>query len=428
MIILFISIVFLCFLIIGTPVSFVIGITAMMGGVIDKGISPTALTTRLITGIDTFPLMAGAFFILAGELMSNGSITKRLVQFAKVIIGRVRGGTAQTAVLASTFFAGISGAAVADLAACGSIMIPAMKEEGYDDGFSTAVPVAASVNGPIIPPSVIMVIYAMSTGTSIAALFLAGIIPGILMGVGVMLLVYYFSVKRNYPRNDEKFPPLRVFLKICQKALLVLVMPVIIVGGVISGIFTATESGNIAAVYALLLSVIVYREYSIRDIYRIFVNSAVTISIALLVISTATSLSWILAVEQIPQQAMMLISSITNTPIIFLLVLNIMLLFVGMFLDPGAAIILLAPVLMPLGAHFMIEPLHLAIVVVLNLTIGLVTPPVGVCLYVGAGIGKITIDTLVKNMIPFVIVHILILLLITYIPQISLFVPRLLGY
>lgn len=422
------AIVFIIFLIVGTPISFVIGISSMTASFVDKGIPSSAITTKLVTGIDTFPIMAGAFFILAGELMSNGSITKRLIDFSKIIIGRIRGGTAQTSVLASVFFAGISGAAVADLAAVGSILTPAMKKEGYDDTFSTSLPVAASIVGPIIPPSVIMVFYAMATNSSVGALFIAGIVPGILMAIGIMAYTMYISIKRKYPRSDEPFPGIRQFLVIFRKAVLVLFMPLIIVGGVLSGVFTATESGNIAVIYALFLSLIVYREYSFKQIYRIFVGSAVTISIALLVISTASSLAWILAVEQLPQRALAMLTGITDTPLYFLLLLNIILLIVGMFLDPGAAVILLAPVLLPLGEYFMIDPLHLAIIVVLNLTIGLITPPVGVCLYVGSSIGKIPIENVVKGVLPFVIIEIIILLVITFIPDISLILPRLFGF
>ncbi|MEB3101838.1 TRAP transporter large permease [Ferviditalea candida] len=422
------AVVFIIFLFVGTPVSFVIGISSMTASFVDKGIPPSAITTKLVTGIDTFPIMAGAFFILAGELMSNGSITKRLIDFSKIIIGRIRGGTAQTSVLASVFFAGISGAAVADLAAVGSILTPAMKKEGYDDTFSTSLPVAASIVGPIIPPSVIMVFYAMATNSSIGALFLAGIVPGILMGLAIMAYTMYLSIKRKYPRNDEPFPGILQFLVIFRKAILVLFMPLIIVGGVLSGVFTATESGNIAVIYALFLSLIVYREYTFKQIYRIFVGSAVTISIALLVISTASSLAWILAVEQLPQRALSIFTGITDTPLYFLILLNIVLLIVGMFLDPGAAVILLAPMLLPLGEYFMIDPLHLAIIVILNLTIGLITPPVGVCLYVGSSIGKIPIEKVVKGVLPFVFIEILVLLFITFIPQISLFLPRLFGF
>jgi tripartite ATP-independent transporter DctM subunit len=419
---------FIVLLFIGMPISFTIGLSAMIASFLDSGISPTAITTKLVTGIDTFALMAGAFFILAGEIMSTGSITKRLVIFSKVIIGRLRGGTSLTTVAASVFFAGISGAAVADLAAVGSMMTPAMKQEGYDEDFATALPVAASVVGPIIPPSTIMVIYAMATGTSIGALFIAGIVPGLLFGVAIAGLAYYYSVKRKYPRNEEPFPGIREFFNLTRKALLVLFMPIIIVGGVLSGAFTATESGNIAVVYALIISVFVYRDYKLKDLYRVMVNSSVTISIALLVISTASSLAWIFSIMQLPQHALTLMTSISENPYVFLMLLNLLLLVAGMFLDPGAAIILLAPMLVPLTRYFGIDPLHMAIVVCLNLTVGLITPPVGVCLYVGAGIGKISIERVVKHVFPFMIMEFGLVLLITYLPIIATALPRALGY
>lgn len=428
MILLVVASLFVIFLFVGMPISFTIGFASMMASFLDSGISPTAITTKLVTGIDTFPLMAGAFFILAGEIMSTGSITKRLVEFSKVIIGRVRGGTSLTAVAASVFFAGISGAAVADLAAVGSMLTPAMKQEGYDDDFATALPVAASVVGPIIPPSTIMVIYAMATSTSIGALFIAGILPGILMGGAIGGLAYYYSVKRKYPRNDDPFPGILPFLNIMRKALLVLFMPIIIVGGVLSGAFTATESGNIAAVYALILSVFVYREYSLKDVYKLMVNASVTISIALLVISTASSLAWIFSIMQLPQKALTVMTAFSNSPYVFLLLLNLLLLIAGMFLDPGAAIIILAPMLVPLTRYFNLDPLHMAIVVCLNLTVGLITPPVGVCLYVGAGIGKISIERVIKTVTPFMIMEFGIVLLVTYFPIIALALPRAMGF
>ncbi len=428
MITLIVAIFFIILLFVGMPISFTIGLTSMIASFLDSGISPTAITTKLVTGIDTFPLMAGAFFILAGEIMSTGSITKRLVEFSKVIIGRVRGGTSLTAVAASVFFAGISGAAVADLAAVGSMLTPAMKQEGYDDDFATALPVAASVVGPIIPPSTIMVIYAMATGTSIGALFIAGIVPGLLFGVVIGGLAFYYSVKRKYPRNEAPFPGMREFLKLTRKATLVLFMPLIIVGGVLSGAFTATESGNIAAVYALILSVFVYREYKLKDLYRVMVNSSITISIALLVISTASSLAWIFSIMQLPQKALVFMTSISESRYVFLALLNVLLMIAGMFLDPGAAIIILAPMLVPLTRYFHLDPLHMAIVVCLNLTVGLITPPVGVCLYVGAGIGKISIERVVKQVFPFMILEFGMVLLITYFPIIATALPRALGY
>ena len=428
MVILFVTVCFIILLLAGMPISFTIGLTSMIASFTGTGVSPTAITTKLVTGIDTFPLMAGAFFILAGDIMASGSIINRLVEFSRVIIGRVRGGTSLIYIAASCFISGISGAGVADLAALGSMLIPGMKKEGYDDDFATALPVAASVIGPIIPPSTIMVIYAMATGTSIGALFIAGFIPGIVFAIGLGLLSYYYAVKRKYPRNEAPFPNVRELVKILRKASLVLVMPVIIMGGVLSGVFTATESGVIAVVYAFILSVFVYREKKFKDFYEVMVNSAVTISIALLVISTASSLAWIFSIMQLPQRALALMTTISENKYVFLALLNVLLAVAGMFLDPGAAIILLAPMLVPLTRYFNLDPLHMAIVVVLNLSVGIITPPVGVCLYVGASISKISIERVIKAVIPFMIIEFAIVLLITYVPGIATWLPHALGY
>jgi tripartite ATP-independent transporter DctM subunit len=307
------------------------------------------------------------------------------------------------------------------------MLIPAMQEEGYDHDFATAVPVAASVVGPIIPPSNIMIIYAMTTNASVGAMFLGGILPGIMIGVMLMVFTYYLSVKRNYPKNTDPRPPVMVMLRTAFMAVPVLVMPLIIMVGVLSGAFTASESGNVAAVYALFLSVFVFKDYGFKELYRIFVNAAVTVSTCLLVLSTATGLAWILAVNQIPQALLTAITSLTSDPYIFLLLVNIALLCAGMFLDPGAAIILLAPVLATMGMAYGIHPLHLSMVVCLNLTLGVVTPPVGVCLYVGAGIGKVSIDRLVRQMLPFVLLEFVAVLLVTYFPPISTTIPRWFG-
>ena len=429
MIVILVVAAFIVLLLVGMPISFTIGLTSMIASFVGGGVvSPTAITTKLVTGIDTFPLMAGAFFILAGDIMGTGSIIQRLVEFSKLLIGRIRGGTALIYVAASCFISGISGAGVADLAALGSMLMPAMKEEGYDDDFATALPVAASVIGPIIPPSTIMVIYAMATSTSVGALFMAGMVPGILFALGIGGLAYYYSVKRKYPRNESPFPRGKDLGDILKRSSLVLVMPIIIMGGVLSGIFTATESGNIAVVYALFISVFVYREMKWKDLYKIMINSAVTISIALLVISTASSLAWIFSIMQLPQKALALMTTFSSNKYVFLAMLNVLLAIAGMFLDPGAAIILLAPMLVPLTKFFGLDPLHMAIVVVLNLSVGLITPPVGVCLYVGAGIGKISIERVIKGVTPFIFIEFAIVLLITYVPIIATWLPRLLGF
>ncbi len=418
---------FVFFLIIGTPVAYSIGIAAMVTSFVDPVIPQTTVTMTFFTGINSFPLLAGVFFVLAGELMSTGSITHRLMEFCRVVIGRVRGATALVAILASTFFAGISGAAVADLAAVGAMTIPTMKDEGYDDDFATVVPVAASVVGPIIPPSNIMIIYAMCTGGSVSALFLGGILPGILISAALMAFTAYISKRRNYPKNTDPMPPFKELLKILSYAIPVLIMPLIVVGGVLSGVFTASESGNIAAVYSLVLSMFLFRDFGWKQLYRILVNAGVTIACCFLVLATATALSWILAVNQVPQVLLRAITGITTSPYVFLLLVVVCLLVAGMFLDPGAAIILLAPILVSMGEVYGIGTLHLAIIVCLTLTLGVVTPPVGVCLYVGAGIGKISIERVVRGMIPFIVIELGCILFITYFPGICTLIPSLLG-
>ena len=418
---------FVFFLIIGTPVAYSIGIAAMVASFFDPGIPKTTVVTTFFSGINSFPLLAGVFFVLAGELMSTGSITVRLMNFCRLIIGRVRGATAHVAILASTFFAGISGAAVADLAAVGAMCTPAMKAEGYDDEFATVVPIAASVVGPIIPPSNIMIIYATCTSGSVAAMFMGGIVPGVLICVALMAYTAIIAKKRNYPINREPMPKGKAFAKVIWQAVPVLFMPVIIVGGVLSGAFTASESGNIAAVYALIVSWLFYHDFDIKQIYKVLISSGVTIACCFLVLSTATALSWILAVNQVPQMLLRTITSITTNPYIFLLLVNIVLLIAGMFLDPGAAIILLAPILIQMGTVYGINVLHLAMIVCLNLTLGVITPPVGVCLYVGAGIGKISIEKVVHGIFPYIIIEFICILLVTYFPEISVTVPKLLG-
>lgn len=420
-------IAFVFFLLIGTPVAYSIGIAAMIASFVDPGVPQTTIVMTFFSGINSFPLLAGVFFVLAGDLMSTGSITNRLMQFCRLVIGRVRGATAQVAILASTFFAGISGAAVADLAAVGAMTTPAMKAEGYDDDFSTVIPVAASVVGPIIPPSNIMIIYAMCTSGSVSAMFLGGILPGVLICASLMGFTAYLAKKRNYPKNTDPLPPFREMLKILSYAIPVLVMPLIIVGGVLSGMFTASESGNIAAVYSLVLSMCVFRDFDLKKLYQILVNSAVTIASCFLVLATATALSWILAVNQIPQMLLRVITGITTNPYVFLLLVNICLLVAGMFLDPGAAIILLAPILVSMGKVYGISTLHLAMIVCLNLTLGVVTPPVGVCLYVGAGIGKISIERVIKAILPFLLVEFACILIVTYFPIVSTLIPSLMG-
>ena len=289
------------------------------------------------------------------------------------------------------------------------------------------VPVAASVVGPIIPPSNIMIIYAMTTSGSVGAMFLGGVLPGVLICGALMIFTAVLAKKRNYPKNTDPIPPFKEVVKILWGAIPVLIMPLIIVGGVLSGFFTASESGNIAAVYSLVLSMFIFRDFGFKQLYKILVDSSVTIACCFLILSTATALSWILAVNQIPQMLLRAMTGFTTNPYVFLLLVNLVLLLAGMFLDPGAAIILLAPILVNMADVFGIHVLHMAMIVCLNLTLGVVTPPVGVCLYVGAGIGKISIERVVKAIMPFVIIEFICILIVTYFPMVSMLIPTLAG-
>ena len=417
--------VFIFTIIIGVPVSFALGITAVIGFVI--GDLPLAkMAARTFTSIDTFPLLAGPFFILAGEIINRGKVTEKIIRFAEELVGHIRGGLAFTNVLASMFFAGISGAAVADVAALGKIEIDMMVEGGYEKDFSTAVTISSSVAGPIIPPSVIMVIYAMASGISVGGLFLAGVLPGAILGIALMLTCYLYALKRNYSAVNESFSFMRM-LTVGKDVFWYLLLPFIIIGGIISGVFTATESGNIGAVYAIILTVVT-RRLNLKNLFRAFVRAGIITSVVIIIISMASALSWYLAIEQIPQQVVGMLSPLVSMPWLFLVAFNVMLLIVGTFLEPGAAIIILVPVLMPLFDLIGLQPLHIGMVMVLNLTIGLITPPVGICIYVGSALAELNVEKVIRATIPFITVLILVLLLITYFPEISLLVPRMMGF
>lgn len=419
-------IVFVVALLIGVPVAFCVGLSSLVALVSIPYLTPNTLAIKLFTGLDSFPLVAGLFFILAGEIMSKGGITNRLMKFAEACVGRIRGGLAHTNVLASMLFAGLSGSAVADTAALGPLEIGMMTEAGYDVDFSTAVTVASSVIGPIIPPSVIGIIYATCAGTSVAGLLLAGIIPGILLGVSLMILCYYFAVKRDYPRGNPI--TLKEFWDATVHALPALVLPLIIIGGVLTGMFTVTEAGSVAAAYALIVVIVGFRSMSLKDLAESFVDAASSVGSCYLVISTAAALSYIFAIEEIPTKVLAALAPAVQFPWLFLLLLLVLLLVVGTFMDPGAAILILVPVLLPTVKSLGLSELHLGMIVVLTLAIGVITPPVGVCLYVGCSIAKISIEQLTKSLWPFLLAEILVVLLVTYIPWLSTWIPSLFGF
>jgi C4-dicarboxylate transporter DctM subunit len=426
MLILALLISFAFFLLIGIPIAFVLGLTPFVAFFLEGEIPHMLAAQRIFTGMDNPVLMAVPFFILAGNIMSAGGMTQRLVAFCNVLVGSFRGGLAYINVVISMLFAGITGAAVADTSAVGSILIPAMKKEGYDVDFSTAVTATSSTIGPIVPPSIPFIIYGVLGEVSIASLFLAGFIPGALLGLSQMGVVAYYARKRNYPKGS--LISVREALKATFDAALVLMMPLIILGGILTGIFTPTESACVAVFYALIISLFVYRDIRPIDLPKIIINTAVTSSLVMLVIGTASIFSWLLASEEIPQYITETVINITHNRIAILLLLNMVLLMVGTFMETTASLIILTPVLLPLMNKIGVDPLHFGVIIVLNLVIGLTTPPVGVCLFIACAIGEIKLEQITKAILPFLLASIIVLLIVTYWESLIMFIPKLFGY
>ncbi len=418
--------VFLLTLVLGFPVAICLGITSL-AALLRSEVPLTLMAQRIFTGIDSFPLMAVPFFVLAGELMNQGGTTERLIRFANVLVGRIRGGLAHTNIVASMFFGGISGSAVADASAMGTILVPGMVREGYDKGFSAAVTAASSTMGPIIPPSIFMVIMGVTTGLSIGGLFAAGIIPGLLLGFSMMGLSYYLSVKHGYPKDETPLTWQRFWGEF-RSAGPALLAPFIILGGILGGVFTPTEAAVIAVFYAFLLGTFIYRELRLRDLATVLINTGITTGVLLLIIGMANIFAWVLTSEQIPQRIADAMIRITDNPYVILLLINIFLIFIGMFLEGGAAIIILAPTLMAVAKAVGIHPLHFGFVMVLNIVVGLLTPPLGVCLFVVCGVTGLPFSLVTRSVLPFLALEFGVLLLVTYVPSLILTIPRLLGY
>jgi C4-dicarboxylate transporter DctM subunit len=392
-----------------------------------KGDMPlTLIAQKLFTGLDSFPLLAVPFFVLAGLFMETGGISARLVRFAGVLVGHIRGGLAHVVIVATIFFSGVSGSSAADTAAIGSIMIPSMVKRGYPRPLATAIVAAAGGMGVNIPPCIIMVLYGVAANVSIGYLFAAGFLPGFLSGLSLMIMVYFIAKRQDLPRETKA--TLQQMLRAAWEALPPLLMPVIILGGILTGVFTATESAVIAVVYGVFLSMVIYKELHLRDIPGILVNSAKLTGMVMLVVGMCTTFAWIVTVEQIPQKITGWMLDVSTNPVVFLFFVNILMLVVGMFLDVTPAMITFTPILYPISQRLGIDPIHFGIVMVTNLGVGFVHPPVGSCLNVAAAIGEIPIDKVIRPILPFIAVMVAALLLITYWPSMTLLVPRLLGY
>ncbi len=420
--------IFLILLLVGLPVFFALlaapGLVLWMSG---QERDVALLYRNVYNGMDSFPLMAIPFFMLAGELMNRGGITERLVEFAQALMGHLRGGLAHVNILSSMLFAGLSGSAVADTSALGSMLIPAMEKQGYTRRFSAAITAASSVIGPIIPPSGIMIIYAYVMGESVAALFLAGIVPGILVGLSLMFMVKIMADRYDFPVASRR-TTWREKGQASLKAFFPLMTPVIIMGGILGGIFTPTEAAAVAAAYGLLIGLFVMRTLTLRDIPGILQRAAATSAVVLLLVGAAMAFKTVVSLSHAPEILAAAILGLSDNPLVLLFLINVLLFIVGMFLDAGPAIIILGPVLGPIFTQMGVDPIHFAIIMSVNLTVGLITPPMGLVLFVASSVSGERIATISRAILPFLLMEVIVIFLITYIPAISMTIPRLTGF
>lgn len=419
---------FLISLLLGMPIAFVLGVTSLF--IIIKLGDPNLLNiipTHFYAGIDMFPLMAMPLFILAGEIMNRVTITERLTNLAFLLVGHLRGGVAHTNILASVIFAGLTGSAVADASALGTMLIPSMVKEGYHRGFAGAVTASASIIGPIIPPSIVMVIYGSIMGLSIAALFAAGVIPGLLLAVALMITAYRGARKRNYPMAAKRAPVKEILIS-AKRGVTALVLPLIILIGILGGFFTPTEAAAVAVFYGIFVGLVIYRNFKLWDLWDVLSTTSTASAITFIILSTAFIFSWLLTSEEIPVKIAAFVLSLTKNKYLILAMMNIFCLSLGCFMDTTPAVIILSPILLPLALKVGVHPLHFGVMMCLNLTIGLATPPVGASLFAACAVGHIKLEEISKEAIPFCVALNAVLVLVTYVPAVSMTLPRLLGF
>lgn len=420
--------IFFVLVILGLPIAFALGLAAMGQLIVDGNVSLRIIPQRIYNGVDSFALMAIPFFILAGELMGSGGILDRLLAFARLIVGRLRGGLAHVNIMSSMLFGGLNGSAIADTSAIGSLMIPATTKEYNDGPFAAAITACSSVVGPIVPPSIPFIIYALVAGNvSVGGLFAAGIVPGILIGLGMMVLVYIRAVRHGYPRIEKRYGMMEALIIIRRFGLAAL-LPVIMVGGILTGVFTPTESGAVAVFYAIMVGFLVTRELTFDRLTTAVFHSAIVSSVVFLMIGVANIVSWIWTTQLVPQTVGAYLQSVISDPVIFMVVVAVILLVVGLFLEAVAAMIMFGPILVPLASLYGIDPIHFGLVVVLSLLIGLVTPPVGICLFVASGISQVSIEKIFVAAWPYVLWLIAVLAFIIFAPDLFMWVPRSLGF
>jgi tripartite ATP-independent transporter DctM subunit len=419
---------FAVLLAIGVPIAFCIGIATVLTMLLTILPEPslTTMAQRMATGLDSFTLLAIPFFILAGHIMNRGGIARRLIDFARSLLGMLPGGLAHVNIVASMLFGAISGSAVAAASAIGGVMAPHMKEEGYDRDYSAAVNITSATTGMIIPPSNILIVYSLASGgVSIAALFLAGYLPGLVVGLMLMIVAAVLARGRTI-RRVERFQP-AVVLRSFVSAVPSLLLLVVVMGGIVAGVFTATEAAAVAVLYALILA-LTYREIRIRDLPQILLDSAATTAVVMLLIAASIGMSWILSYENIPQNVAQALIGLTDNPILILLLINVVLLLVGIFMDITPAVLIFTPIFLPVVSALGVDPTHFGIIMVLNLCIGLCTPPVGSVLFVGCSVAQTSIASVVRPLVPLYLAMVVALMLVTYVPWLSLWLPRLFGY
>jgi tripartite ATP-independent transporter DctM subunit len=421
-------VVFGALLLLGVPVAFAIGIGTLVTLLLGMATEPALITIaqRMATGLDSFALLAIPFFILAGQLMNRGGIARRLIDFAKAVIGMFPGGLAYVHILASMLFGAISGSAVAAASAIGGVVGPRMVDEGYDRDFSAAVNISSATTGLVIPPSNILIVYSLASGgVSIGALFLAGYLPGILVGLSLMVVAGIFAARMHYPVAGA----FRIGEAIAKflSALPSLLLLVVVIGGIVAGIFTATEAAAVAVLYSVILA-FVYREVGMRDLPQILLATVGTTAIVMLLIGTSTAMSWLLSYENIPQNVSAALLALSDNPVVILLIINFILLVVGTFMDMTPAVLIFTPIFLPVVTRLGMDPTHFGIVMVLNLCIGLCTPPVGSVLFVGCGVAGTSITQVIRPLLPMYVAMVLALFVVTFLPWLSLWLPRLFGF
>ncbi|MHA7055804.1 TRAP transporter large permease [Aquimarina sp. M1] len=422
--VLILTLSFLVLLSLRVPVAYAIGLSGLFTLMVAMPFMPsvTTLAQRMATSLDSFTLSAIPFFILAGQIMNRGGIAVRLINFAKAIVGPLPGGLAFVNIFACMLFGAISGSAVAAASAIGGFMNPMMEKEGYDKSFSAAVNITSSTTGLLIPPSNVLIIYSLASGgVSIAALFVAGYVPGLLIGLALMFVAGVYSIIKKYP--TEKLVSFQVFLKRFLDALPSLLLLVVVIGGIVAGIFTATEASAIAVIYTFVLAM-AYKEISFKSIGSILIETVKTSAIVLLLIATSIAMSWVMSYENIPQEISNALLSVSENPIVILILINLILLFVGVFMDMTPAILIFTPIFLPIVTDLGMNPIHFGIVMILNLCIGLCTPPVGSVLFVGCSVAELSIQKVIRPLLPLFLIMIVVLVMITYIPELSLWLPR----